>query len=395
MADFTDTDSIKAEARALDREVARLSRQFGLNNTPVEDTDNVNTQDVFKNPTEYHDYNEDYSKILPWVKTPEYELPVEPSKLERKNLKRPYSIGGWCLLFHFFTSNALGILLITVISLIISALNNDADITTVTSYMHGSSITAGLNTIIYITANVGFAMLGFKWSKTDRYSIIKPQKYNFAYAVQYCIIAVFIWVAAAYLSQGIEQIFGKFGYTTVVSDTGDIGVTGIGFAVMTVYSCIIAPITEELFYRGMLLKVFSRANQRFAIVATAVFFGLGHGNLPQFMLAFLLGIFLAHITMKHNSIVPSIIVHIFVNSMVTVISYSEELHIQDYMISLALLGCAAAGMILLLFFRRKDKIPATTPHQSRRGFAVAKSSVPLTLAFCVEIIYLALLISDK
>lgn len=395
MADFTDTDSIKAEARALDREVARLSRQFGLSNTPAEDTDIVNTKDAFNNPTEYHDYNEDYSKILPWIEAPEYELPVEPSKQERKNLKRPYSIGGWCLLLHFFTSNALGILLITVISLIISALNSNVDSTTVSSYMQGSSITAGINTIIYITANVGFAMLGFKWSKTDSHSIIKPQKYNFAYAVQYCIIAVFIWVASAYLAQGIEQIFGKFGYTTVVADTDDIGVTGIGFAVMTVYSCIIAPITEELFYRGMLLKVFSRANQRFAVFATAVFFGLGHGNIPQFTLAFLLGLFLAHITMKHNSIVPSIIVHIFINSMVTAISYAGDSRIADYAVNLALMAGSAIGLLLLLFFRKNDRIPATTPHQSRRGFAVAKSSVPLTLAFCVEIIYLALLISDK
>ena len=55
---------------------------------------------------------------------------------------------------------------------------------------------------------------------------------------------MFIWVATTYLSLGIEQIFDKFGYSTIVSDSSDIGVTGIGYAVMTIYSCIIAPITE-------------------------------------------------------------------------------------------------------------------------------------------------------
>lgn len=395
MEDFTDTEAIKAEARALDKEVARLSLQFGLDQPAAEQVSNINPKDAFNNPTEYHDYNEDYSVMLPWLKAADGEIPLDPSKLERRNLKRPCSIGGWCLLFQFIGSNLLAMLLITVISLVLSALNNGADSISIDNYMKGSSIFAGINMITYLISNVCFALIGFKWMKTDAHSIVKPKKYNFSYAVQYCFIAIFIWVASGYLAQFVEQIFGKFGYTTQVSDTSDMAVTGIGFAVMTIYTCIIAPITEEFFYRGMLLKAFSKANQRFAIFATAVFFGLGHGNLPQFMLAFLLGIFLAHITMKHNSIVPSIIVHIFVNSMVTVISYSDELHIQDYIISLALLGCAAAGMILLLFFRRKDKIPATTPHQSRRGFAIAKKSVPFCIAFILETAYLAMLISEK
>ena len=94
------------------------------------------------------------------------------------------------------------------------------------------------------------------------------------------------------------------------------GKTGLGIAIMTIYSCLIAPITEELFFRGTLMKIFSKSNQRFGIVISAVFFGLAHGNLPQFMLAFLLGLFLGHIDMRHNSIVPSVVVHIFINSTV-------------------------------------------------------------------------------
>ena len=35
---------------------------------------------------------------------------------------------------------------------------------------------------------------------------------------------------------------------------------------------------------------------------------------PQAILAFILGVFLAHITIKHNSILPAIIVHAVVNS---------------------------------------------------------------------------------
>ena len=175
---------------------------------------------------------------------PEYKIPLEPARVVRKSIIRSYNIGGWCLLFHFLGSNILAYLLIAAIKAIISSISGGADSSAIASYMSESSILSGINLIIYMLATVGFAMLGFKWSKNNFRSIVQPKGYNFAYAIQYCIIAMFIWVATTYLSLGIEQIFDKFGYSTIVSDSSDIGVTGIGYAVMTIYSCIIAPITE-------------------------------------------------------------------------------------------------------------------------------------------------------
>ena len=392
MADYIDSDSHRAEVAALNNEIYRLNKRLNDVQQRQLEASVTDPQNPFDNPTEYHGYSDDYSKTLPWIKMPEYKIPLEPARVERKSIKRSYNIGGWCLLFHFLGSNILASLLIIAIKAIISSISGGADSSAIDSYMSESSILSGINLIIYMLANVGFAMLGFKWSKNNFRSIVQPKGYNFAYAIQYCIIAMFIWVATTYLSLGIEQIFDKFGYSTIVSDSSDIGVTGIGYAVMTIYSCIIAPITEEVFYRGMLLKVFSKANQRFAVVATALFFGLAHGNIPQFCLAFFLGIFLAHITLKHSSIVPSMIVHIFVNTFVTLLSLTDSHTTAQSIATMILLAGAILGLCLLLMFRKHDKVPATTPEQSRRGFVIARTSVPVVISFCLEAAYMTMLI---
>ena len=395
MADIMGPDPYRQQVAALSNEVYRLTKQLGEMEQRQLEAAVPENGDPFDNPTEYHDYNDDYSKILPWIKMPGYDVPLEPARVERRGLKRSYNIGGWCVFFHFIGANIAAFLLMALITFILSAVSGGASDDVINSYMNGSSILAGINMIIYIAANVGFAALGFRWSRTDHRSIIRPHGYNFAYAVQYCLIAVFIWFATTYLSLGIENIFDKFGYSIIVSDSDDIGVTGIGYAVMTVYTCIIAPITEELFYRGMLLKVLSKANQRFAIFATAVFFGLAHGNIPQFDLAFFLGIFLAHITIKHDSVVPSMIVHIFVNTFVTLLSLTDGNDNAEAAATMLLLAGAVVGLCLLLMFRKRDRLPATTPKQSRRGFAIAKTSVPIVLSFCLEVVYILLLIFMK
>ena len=148
----------------------------------------------------------------------------------------------------------------------------------------------------------------------------------------------------------------------------------MGIAIDSIYSCVMAPVTEELFFRGMMLRVLSKANQRFAVVATAVFFGLTHGNIPQFILTFLLGLFLAHITLKHESIIPSIIVHMFLNTFVTVSSYLPESAIIEGILNMILIASLFVGMVLLVIYRKTDRIPSTTPAQARRGIAVAKTS---------------------
>ena len=172
----------------------------------------------------------------------------------------------------------------------------------------------------------------------------------------------------------------------------DMGKTGLGFTVLLMYSCIIAPLTEELFFRGALLKIFSKSNQRFGIFMSAFFFGLAHGNLPQFTLAFLIGIFFGHIDMKHNSIVPSIVVHILINTLATVVTEFKDNTVVMGISGMLLILCYIIGIIMLVIFRKNCKLPVSTPAQTRRGIAIAKTSVGVILAIVVHVAYTLLII---
>ncbi|MCR5730705.1 MAG: CPBP family intramembrane metalloprotease [Ruminococcus sp.] len=395
MSDFISEEQHHAEVAALNHEIYRLTKHIKDKEQERALSEMPDPKDPFNNPTEYHDYNDDYSEVLPPIKTPAYKISLEPDYAERQKIKHFYAIGGWCAVLQFAASTFAAVVIVLIIRTLLEGQNPDADNVSITTYMKGSSILTSLNMLIYIAANVGCAMIGFKMAGVKAWSLVKTRDYDVGKAIQYCTAAMFIWLVSVYISLGVEDIFTKYGYSTEVQDMDGYAVTKLGFVISIVYTCIIAPVTEEFFFRGMLLKVFSKANQRFAVFATAVFFGLAHGNLPQFLLAFLLGLFLAHITLKHGSIIPSIVVHIFVNTFVTVMGELDLSGDMEIVLNLSLEALAAFGLLMLLIFRSKDKLPATTPAQSKRGFAIAKTTVGVVAAFTIQTAYMLFLVFSK
>ena len=388
---MNETHGYSAEYAALNHEIYSLTKQLEAKEKECREATKTDVKDPFKNPTEYHWYRDDYSEILPWITMPEFSVPYEPAKVEKNAIRKYYSIGGFTMLFQFLGSNLLALIFILGIQFILKKLNPDAASGAISHYMDKGAIFVSINLLIYMIVNIGFAFIGLKWAKIKPSFMIQTRDYTVSDAVIHCFAGLFIWVTAGFLSSGIEDIFSKYGFSTLVMDT-DYGETGLGFAILTIYSCIIAPLTEEIMFRGALMKIFSKADQRFAIIISAAFFGLAHGNVPQFLLAFLIGIFFGHIDMKHNSIVPSVIVHIFINSMVTMISLVKDNETAKAMLSLVLLAAAVVGLILLIIFRRKNRLPVSTPAQKLRGLSVAMTSVGCISAVLVHVGYMALLI---
>lgn len=377
----------RAEISSLNREIRRLNRQIEVDRQSRL-PDKLNP---FDNPTDYPDFSGDYSDILPELDAPDCKISLEPEETERRKIKRFYAIGGWALLAQFIFSNILAMLASYIIRTVISSQNSGVDTSIIDNYMNSSSIFAGINMISFIIANVCFAFMGLKMARIPKSQLVRTRDFNFGQLVQYCLIAFFLWLLSVVIAMEIDDIFVQFGYTTDTMSTDGMAVTGTGMAIQMVYKSIIAPLTEEIFFRGMLLRVFSRTNQRFAVFATAFFFGLSHHNIPQFVLAFIMGIFLAHITLKHNSIIPAVIVHAFTNTMSTVIGLVEE-NAGYIFTSLIALVMSLIGFFLLCVFRENNKVPCTTPAQAKRGLCVAKSSVMFDIAVIIQVAYTILLI---
>ncbi len=386
MDELVNNDQHQAEVAVLQNQIYRLTKY--INDTEAEylRKNMTDPHDPFGNPTEYHGYQEDYTEIQPLISIPDYKPELEPAADERSKLRSFYAIGGWCSLLRFFVAYSLMNILAVVVVRLLEKGNPQIDSGSISTYIENSSIWAGFNMLVFGLTNIAFAFLGMKLSKQRISAFFKPKDYKFRDFLQYSLIGFTLWFTAIMIGQFAVNMFSLAGIR--VTSGGDYPATGIGLAVSAVYTCVVAPVTEELFFRGMLLRTFSKANQRFAIFFTAVMFGLAHGNIMQFILGFILGIFLAHITLKHNSIIPAIGVHAVLNTMNVLLSIPEFTQHEQMIIIRAQVMLALVGFIALILFRMGDKFPKTTPEQVYRGASVARGSIGVVLAVAVNVLYL-------
>jgi uncharacterized protein len=111
--------------------------------------------------------------------------------------------------------------------------------------------------------------------------------------------------------------------------------------------CVAAPICEELLFRGTILQ----EQRKVEAVATAAIvngigFSLFHLNIVSFVGLVLIGIFLAHITIRSGSIVPAIVAHASINTANAVVLPALVPEAADLDAPLELGGILAAVAIL-------------------------------------------------
>lgn len=88
-----------------------------------------------------------------------------------------------------------------------------------------------------------------------------------------------------------------------------------------VAACVLAPLLEEMLFRGVLLRSFLAQYPRGqAISASALLFGVAHLNIYQFALAFWLGLLLGWLYERSRSLIPCIALHAALNTWVVVSS---------------------------------------------------------------------------
>ena len=99
-------------------------------------------------------------------------------------------------------------------------------------------------------------------------------------------------VGLAYLANGatllLTGLLGRLRGAAVVNPVESIGLYPLPLQLLL--AGLIAPAAEELLFRRLLLRRLRPYGERFALVASALCFGLFHGNLNQFFYAFLLGL---------------------------------------------------------------------------------------------------------
>ncbi len=126
-----------------------------------------------------------------------------------------------------------------------------------------------------------------------------------------------------------------------------------GIILTFVGSFVVPPLVEEFAMRGLVMGSLRKYGDGLAIIISALFFGLMHGNMMQIPFAFIVGIALGFAVIKTGSIWTGIIIHAINNGMASLISLATEemsLGMQNAITLLyfiACLLCAFVGVILL------------------------------------------------
>lgn len=131
---------------------------------------------------------------------------------------------------------------------------------------------------------------------------------------------------------------------------------GMGNSLISlVYIVLIAPIGEELVFRGVILNYMKKhVSFLTANIFQGVFFGIYHLNVVQGIYAFLLGMLLGWIAEKYGSIRESILLHMAVNLSGCLAGFLLPENIFDHYIGLLALFLVSA--LLLVFSVKNVKI---------------------------------------
>jgi membrane protease YdiL (CAAX protease family) len=232
---------------------------------------------------------------------------IIPERDEKKQIRRQYSAAGLTLLIF------LTVYFFAAVPIIKAAAR-----VFITEGGSGYDTFVSLGGIVFtIITETAVILLGSKLTGINLRSLFNIGGFSGKTIAKSYFTAQGFGYIAAFIINLIIVIFTHFGGFSVETFTPRLidrmNESGLVPAVMALYAIIFAPILEELLFRGIILGSLSRYNRTFAIIISSVAFGLTHGNIQQACYAVIAGIVFAAIDLRYNSIIPSMIVHSFVN----------------------------------------------------------------------------------
>ena len=195
-----------------------------------------------------------------------------------------------------------------------------------------------------------------------------------------------LWIT---LLELILQPFGKSVMPILESVAGDTD----SFS-MFLYASILAPVWEEILFRGYVLRTLRPFGKRFAILGSALLFGLFHGNLLQTPYAVLMGLVLGYLTVEY-SIHWAVLLHLFNNLVLADLLSrltSQWSEMAFGTLNLVLFG-GGALVSLVILIRNREEIRAYRraewmDRRCIRCFVTAAGILMLTVFMCGNMLLL-------
>lgn len=246
-----------------------------------------------------------------------YFSPEEMAKREEKRkLKKVSNTVGISLLlvtvFTFLVSFTLSFL-----SLLISSLTGKSDV------LSAPAVNEAINILYSILIFGGVVTTVFKMSHyriSDLVSFKKTEKGLFLplffFGIGFC---AFGNIAASYMDAFFSGIGIDYARPEIENPEGV-----FGFLLTLISTAIVPALLEEFAFRGIILGSLRKFGDTFALIASAICFGVLHSNFEQIPFAFFVGLFLGFAVLKTGSLRVSIAVHLYNNLISVILNYLPE-----------------------------------------------------------------------
>lgn len=284
------------------------------------------------------------------------EMTWEQWKAMKKDLRRRFSGTGWTLLIYYIILNASVLLWVffeTIWNMLtVMPFGEAGDLEQIAS----AASESGWG--YFLAAAFGLLIL-LLWKKPryfrdEIFAKGKPMGVGTFFGI------LCIFLGGQFLSQMMisvtEMIMNLFGFS-MLEGMEALAVDFDNFS-MFLYAGVLAPVTEELLFRGLVQRTLMPFGKRFAIFCSAFTFGLYHGNLIQTPFAFLVGLILGYVAAEYN-IFWAMLLHMINNLVVAdmlyrMLSFLPEMT-SGVVIWLILLAFAVAGLVILIVKRDKTR----------------------------------------
>ena len=168
-------------------------------------------------------------------------------------------------------------------------------------------------------------------------------------------------------------------------DFGDNPDGFFGFLLSLLATAIVPALVEEFACRGLLLGVLRKYGDGFAVLVSAILFGLMHGNFDQMPFALMVGLVLGYIVVKTESLWIAVAVHAtnnFISVAFTYILCGFSQNAQNLIYLIYLMAALTAGIIAAVTVKGAESFKfnkSDTESTLKQKFKWFFSSVPVVI----------------
>lgn len=199
--------------------------------------------------------------------------------------------------------------------------------------------------------------------------------------------------AGDYISSVIATLFEQIGITLTSVPEFEVPTDGTPLFLFA-FSTIVPPaIIEEFTLRSVTMQPLRKYGDRFAIIMTALVFGLMHRNAVQGIFAFFAGIVFGYISIAANSVWPAVIVHALNNGFSVLLNVLNETNeetannIYALVVSIVMVtGILSAAVFF--FFAKRNRLKNPKPMLALKDkVGPFLLNIPMIIAMVVMILY--------